>query len=209
MIFFTHIDKYLNNVVDTAVNDRRHGATLYMAAAISLQDLLNQVAKLCPPDTEIPSKQWLRLQFAPKVPSSLASLQYTGRFNVRFAVQSRLARKEHVDAHYASALFRYMKEFSVKFKQYTVFICQDDKHLCKVGEPDSPVAAVDRGRQVVGDHDFTKFSIVPSANFVLDIPDNMDGSFNRGRVYVGIKDLVFEPSSPLRHATELAWILEI
>ena len=42
-------------------------------------------------------------------------------------------------------------------------ICQDDKHHCKVEEPGYPLAAVERGKQVivavdkmiVGDHDFT------------------------------------------------------
>jgi hypothetical protein len=43
---------------------------------------------------------------------------------------------------------------------------------------------------------------------LVDIPDSNDGSFYRGQVYVVNKDLVFEPSSPLRHATELMTVLE-
>ena len=97
------------------------------------------------------------------------------------------------------------------------FVCSDDKHHAKVGEPGNPVAAVERGKRVittkgvkfvVSDHDFTKFSLVPSVSLVLDIPDTITGSFYRGQVYVGVKDMVFQPSTPLRHATELVYIME-
>ena len=93
----------------------------------------------------------------------------------------------------------------------------DDKHRCKVGEPCIPVVAVDRGKKVVvctsgkqfavADHDFTKFGIVPSVTMLCDIPQSLDESFYRGQVFVGLKDAVLEPSSPLRHCTELAKIL--
>ena len=92
-------------------------------------------------------------------------------------------------------------------------MCIDDKHHLKVGEPGFLVAAAERGRRVlvragttleVGDHDFTKFSIVPSVVLVADIPDNIQESWYRGQVLVGFKDAAFEPSSPMRHATELA-----
>lgn len=55
-------------------------------------------------------------------------------------------------------------------RDFSNFLCLDDKHKIKVGEPQYPVAAVDRGRRVivssnermvVADHDFTKFSVIP------------------------------------------------
>lgn len=132
-------------------------------------------------------------------------------------VQARQFRKTHVDCHYASALYRYEREFCVKFREYTTFVSQDDKHTIKVGEPEYPVAAVDRGKtvlvglnekMVVGDHDFTKFTLTPSVNFLIDIPETIEGSFYCGKVHVGLKDSTFEHSSPIRHATELKQILE-
>ena len=61
----------------------------------------------------------------------------------------------------------------------------DDKHKCKVGEPNLPVAAVERGKQVVvfnsgrkfavADHDFTKCSIIPSVTLFCDIPNDIEG----------------------------------
>ena len=88
-VFFEKTKEYLENVVETAVDDRRHDSFTHLAAAISVPDLLRQVKDRCPPDTPIPSEQWLRLQFAPKVPSSLNSPQYTGKLSVKFQVQSR------------------------------------------------------------------------------------------------------------------------
>lgn len=43
---------------------------------------------------------------------------------------------------------------------------------------------------------------------LLDIPESIYGSFYRGQVYVGVKDLVLEPSSPIRHITEASKFLE-
>ena len=92
----------------------------------------------------------------------------------------------------------------------------DDKHRVKVGEPGTPVAAAERGKQVlvslsqsfqVCDHDFTRFSLIPTVLLKVDIPSSMDGSWYDGQVYVGVKEAVFEPSSALRHASELHNIL--
>lgn len=121
----------------------------------------------------------------PKNATSYSSLQFTGKLNVKFQVQSRQLRKEHIDVHYASAAFRYLKELSVKFREYTTFMCMNDKHHCKVGEQDHPVAAVDRGKRVI-----TKFSIVPSVTMLLDIPESIYGSFYRGQVYVGVGAII-------------------
>ena len=38
---------------------------------------------------------------------------------------------------------------------------------------------------------------------LVDIPESIEGSWYSGQVLVGIKNAAFEPSSPLRHATEL------
>ena len=86
-------------------------------------------------------------------------------------VQKRQFRKTHPDSHFCAAVFRYMQDFAIKFRAISVFACIDDKHRIKVGEPGFPVAAAERGRQVivsaqntftVGDHDFCKFSFIPS-----------------------------------------------
>ncbi|PKC73252.1 hypothetical protein RhiirA1_523393 [Rhizophagus irregularis] len=79
-------------------------------------------------NSRVRSAQWLRLQFWPKNPNRLSSLQFTGLLPLKFMVQTRQLRASHPDIHYASALFRYEKEFSVKFRKITNLVFLDDKH---------------------------------------------------------------------------------
>ena len=82
----------------------------------------------------------------------------------------------------------------------------------KIGEPGYPVAAIERGKQVivsrnssfiVSDHDFTKCGIIPSVIMFCDIPMSIEESFYQGKVYVGLKDPIFQPSSPIWYNSEL------
>ena len=74
------------------------------------------------------------------------------------------------------------------------------------------MAAAERGKRVllwrdetfeVGDHDFAKFSIIPSVVLSVDIPEDVSELWYCGQVHIGLKEVVFEPSSPHRHMTEL------
>ena len=58
-------------------------------------------------------------------------------------VQKRQFRKTHIDEHYCAAIFHYMREYALLFKSQSLFICLDDKHRLKVGEPNFPVAAAE------------------------------------------------------------------
>ena len=98
----------------------------------------------------------------------------------------------------------------------SILVCADDKHRIKFGEPSCPVASAERGHQVlvhgstsfrVADHDFTRFSMIPSVSLVVHIPDKISESWYDGQVNVAYKDSAFEPSSPIRHAAELADLL--
>ena len=207
--FWEKMKVFLNE--SSAVHERRHGQTTYMAKAISVRDLVQQVSQMCPGEP-LPSEQWVRLQFCPRNPRAKVASQYTSQFNVKMMIQKRQFRHDHIDAHYCAALFRYMREFAIRFRHLAIFASLDDKHRIKVGEPNYPVAAAERGRRVivaesrtfeVGDHDFTKFSIIPSVSFVITIPETIEGSWYEGEVFIGFKDAVFEPSSALRHVTEL------
>ena len=48
----------------------------------------------------------------------------------------------------------------------------------------------------VGDHDFAKFSIIPSVTLSVNIPEDVTQSWYEGRVFTGLKEGIFEPSSP-------------
>ena len=132
-------------------------------------------------------------------------------------MQQRQWRKQHEDAHYAACLFRYDREYAILLRNHSIFVCIDDKHRVEIGEPGAPVASAERGRQVIvrsgmllqaADHDFTKFSVIPSVVLVCDIPDEISGSWYTGAVMVMFKEGAFEPSSPIRHSTELAKIID-
>ena len=92
-------------------------------------------------------------------------------------------------------------EFAIKFRDFSTFACLDDKHRVKIGDPGSPLAAVERGRRVlvqanttfeVSDHDFSKFSVIPSVTLLVDIPTEISESWYHGLVNVKLLS-----SSPL------------
>ena len=56
-------------------------------------------------------------------------------------VKARQFCKSHEGAHYAAALFRYQRELAVRNGSDAIYVCMDDKHRIKVGEPKYPVAA--------------------------------------------------------------------
>jgi len=183
-VFWEKCTQYISEY--TAVYERCHGDTYFMAKAISVRD---QVSKLCPPDTAIPSEPWVRLNFCPRNPHAKVSVNYHSRLNVKHVIQKQLFRKDHPDAHYCAGLFCYQREQAVEFQENSTFIFIDDKHRIKVGEPGYPVAAVERGKQViisrtetfaVGDHDFTKVSLIPNVILQIDIPDKFEGPWYSG-----------------------------
>ena len=199
---------YIENVTEVAVQERRHGEITYLASALSSRDMLEEVAKRCLQGTPIPSEAWLRYQFWPTAPSKRSASQYTGRLKVKYMVQARQFRKFHPDSHYASALYRYLRCFGIKYASFVSFFSLDDKHHCKVGEPGHPVAAVEQRKRVivakvqcVSDHDFTRFSLIPTLAQQVDVPTSINDTFHRGQVHIGLKDLALEPSSALRHST--------
>ena len=102
--FWEKMKLYLNE--STAVQDCCQGLVTYMAKAISVRDLINEGAKMCPDGEPIPSEQWVHLQFFPK--NSRA--ETASQFLAKMMVQKRQFRREHMDSHYFAALFRYMRD---------------------------------------------------------------------------------------------------
>ena len=80
--FWDGAERFLNEDIATAVDDRRHGSITHLSRAISIRDFVDQVKERCPEGTLIPSYEWARLQFWPKTPSAQKSLHYTGIVSV-------------------------------------------------------------------------------------------------------------------------------
>ena len=64
-VFWTKCTEYISEY--SAVHERQHGDISYMATAISVCDMINQVKQRCPTNTPIPSEAWIRLNFSPKI----------------------------------------------------------------------------------------------------------------------------------------------
>lgn len=175
-----------------------------MPVAMSIPDLKKKAVDKMPLDVRssasIPSDEYVRLPFLPINKLAHSSVKFTGRFNIKFKVQRRSLRSNHEDSHYTATLFKYLKQFAVKFRDHTILLSCDDKHNIQVGEHHHPVAALDRGKRVLGcegvpivalDHDFTKSKITPSVSLVINIPDSPLETFYRGKVYIHVKDSIF------------------
>ena len=68
---------------------------------------------------------------------------------------------------------------AVKNRHNVAFFSADVKCKASVGEPDFPIALVPHGKRVivgsnetfmVGDHDFTKLSLIRDNNFYMNFP---------------------------------------
>ena len=151
----------------------------------------------------MPSDSAVCLLFFPKNQKERRArsvLNFTGRFEIKYQMQTRPLRHTHVDFRYCAALFSYLKTYAVQHSEHMALFFQDDKHFIRVGEPDLPTAALDHGRKVLGhrahtvaalDHDFTKAKLVPSVTSCCKSPASSDDSFYRGKVVVHLKDGVF------------------
>ena len=62
-IFLGEAEKFLNEDIGTAIDDRRHSMVTLVSKAISIHDFREQVAAHCPERAPLPSDEWLRLQF--------------------------------------------------------------------------------------------------------------------------------------------------
>ena len=72
-VFWDEAQRFMSDV--SAIDDRCHGQIAHLSRAISVRDFVEQVSQRCPQGTLIPSVEWTRLQFWPKNPSILKSLQ--------------------------------------------------------------------------------------------------------------------------------------
>ena len=117
-----------------------------------------------------------------------------------------------------------MKERAMTHRDTSTLFSVDAKCNDSVGEPDFPIASVTRGKKVivginqsfeVGDHDFSKISIIPDAVFVQKIPENKEqgdegfqSSWFSGKVFYSFKNMVIQGSSALQGVVEMAKILK-
>ena len=98
-----------------------------MSQFISIRDLLAQVKAKLPKDTPIPSEATVLYSLAPPNRFSKSSQYYTGKINLKHAIQQRQLRSFHADFHYCNVLFQYMQEMVIEPKENCLFISCDNK----------------------------------------------------------------------------------
>ena len=129
----------------TAADERRHREA-HLSEFLSLEDLMLKTKERCTdPDTLIPSKSLVRLQFAPRNPYCHTALNFTSKIALQYIVQQRQVRASHVDAHFCNAQFKYLKLRAIEQKDKAVLLCCDDKAKVPFGEPGKAVSTAVRG----------------------------------------------------------------
>ena len=141
--FFRELELVVDEI--TAADDRRHGIC-HMSEFLSVKDLIKRVKEKLPVKTPIPSESTVIHAFAPPNIHSKTAQYYTGKINLKHTVQRRQLRAFHVDAHWCNALYRYLRELSIKNRHSAVFISCDDKAKVVFGEPGSAISSGVRGK---------------------------------------------------------------
>ena len=131
-------------------------------------------------------------QFWPRHARKAASKRYSGHIKLKYMVMACQFRAKHVDSHYASVIWRYQKEFCIRYANYTKLLCQDDKHVIKIGEPGPHGHRSDMRSGWPWLHE----------NVIKIYQRKIEESFYMGQVYVGFKENCFQSSTCLRHLTE-------
>ena len=81
-MFWSKAKEFLEEDIET---DRRQSGVVHAAKATSERDFRQQVQQRCPPDTPIPSDEWIRLQFVPDHTKLLQSTQVVRKLKSTFS----------------------------------------------------------------------------------------------------------------------------
>lgn len=214
-LFFTRARQLLHD--KSGPQERRHGDQLFQTDVLSVNDLIRYTIKSFEdadePVPAVPSRSWTELQFCPSNPFAKSAARYSCFLGVCHKLQTRQLSKITIDSHYASAIYRLLKEWMILYKEHVVHVCLDDKSTIPVCDPDAPSSAVPRQRKVIvpvgvvpsaTDHDFNRAQLVPSVMLVVAVPYILThAAWYEGVSTVTIKNSIFEASSAMRHAAEV------
>lgn len=131
-----------------AADERRHNVER-IAHYISVPDLIKQVKRNLPDDAPVPSVDTVLFSFVPKNSHNNVSKLYKSKVLLRMSKQTRQLGASHMDDHFCAAAFRYMREYSVQYKDDTMFFCLDDKSKLDFGEPSLALSSGVRGKKAM------------------------------------------------------------
>uniref|UniRef100_U9UFF9 Uncharacterized protein n=2 Tax=Rhizophagus irregularis TaxID=588596 RepID=U9UFF9_RHIID len=117
-----------------------------------------------PCNINIPSIEWIRLQFWPTNPTSTRAMHYNGQFNIKYQIQARQLPDD-------------MHKVPIREGVATSTGVRNKKSLVSTNTT-----------LTASDYDFTKLSLTPSVIFFIDVPTTIEDSFYHGNVFVSYKD---------------------
>ena len=159
-LFFRELEVMVEQMND---DDRRHGVA-HMSEFLCIRDLINKVKERIPEGSPIPSQATVIHSFAPPNMHAKASQYYTGKINLKFAIQRRQLRAFHSDAHWCSALFRYLREMAIMYRGKCLLLSCDDKAKVDFGEPGSTLSTGVRGKK----------SLIPTTSILGALDHDVD-----------------------------------
>lgn len=212
-----------------AADERRHsGVVAYLSEVVSQNRLYANAQQrfeskmatgIIPADAKMPSSRWFKFQFWPSNEHVRTSFQYTGRFALKLQLQVRNLRKSHAHAYYCAKQKKLVEAWVHKYREYATAGQPDDKANGTIGEPGTAtsflsrqratLAGIDGGTPQAMDHDAgsSKLRLIPSVFLKQEIPEDINGSWLRGQVYVTLKNNLFEASEANKTLAEIATCL--
>ena len=112
----------------------------------AVEDLVHIIASRVPEGSAIPTNEWVRLKFCPKDPTTARALHHTGRFAIKFAMQTRQIKGSHDAVWFCQYHLRLLKHFAVRWKDSACMLSLDDKAIIPIRKPASPVSTTVRQR---------------------------------------------------------------
>lgn len=223
--FWTCVQEELDSMT-LAADERRHsGVVAYLSEVITQEKLYQSATKRFDAKVEsgdidrsiakMPSERWFRFQFWPTNEHVHTALQYTGRFPLKLQLQVRNLRKSHAHAYYCAKQKKLCESWVHKYREFTTCGQPDDKANGTIGEPGTATAFLSRQRSTTAsmssatmqamDHDAgsSKLRLIPSVFLRQDIPEDIDGTWLRGQVFVTLKNNLFEASEANKTLAEI------
>ena len=100
-------------------------------------------------------------------------------------VQAQIFWKHNPDGHYCTSIYNFIKQKVLKQRANSTFFTADAKIRILAGEIGFPLACVAPGQKIVvelnesfqvADHNFSKISIIPDAEFIQQISGENDSA---------------------------------
>ena len=118
-----------------------------MSEFFSVCDLIEKIKARIPEGLPIPSVLTVIHSFAPPNMHTKTAQYYTGKINLKFAIQCHQLCAYQYDVHWCNALFQYLQEMAIMYEGQCVLLSCDDKAKVDFGEPGAVLSTGVRGKK--------------------------------------------------------------